>query len=364
MGFGPMAKLIRRFLKKVRPVKEEGKNDRTAPEPIKEETIITDFLISEQPEKKNDDNDGILENLYQPGMGVVTDPTGIYEDRIADPEHLMGHDVEVKELPETKAEEIDASWIDLEIKRDFKNIIKELETRNVNCYDILSVPMNADSSVIRKSYRTLASRYHPDRGTGIEQMTRDEAISKIRDINYSKEILLDPTIRALYDKMIREHKRTTVDVEGPKKEFDPSLLEFFLEKTELSTKGDEVVTDFTFEENGFNGLGVLFFKKWDEDHEHFSDDFIDYIIQLDESGFVNYGEVLIGDLSDINEIFKLKRISNYSQAVNNTLFEVWALPPFYYMAVPIINRDHLQDICDILKESFGVDSILFDYPKI
>ena len=363
-----MAKLIRKFLKKIHPKKEEQTIiDTPVPEPVDDEDLVTDFMVKDQPKKKNND-DRELEisiNLYQPGMGVDPDPIEISDRNNSDPEHLMGHEVQVVELPETKTEEIDPSWIDLEIKRDFKNIMKELETRNVNCYEILEVPRNAETSVIRKAYRTFASKYHPDRGTKIEGMTKDGIIEKIREINYSKEILLDPTMRALHDKMMREHEKTSTDsMVEPKREFDPSLLEFFPDSTEISQKEEQTVAFITDEDDSSNGLGVLYFKKWDEEHEHFTDDFIDYIIQLDDSGYVNYGEVLMGDLTDMDEIFKLKRVSNFSQAINNKLFEVWVLPPFYYMAVPIKNKEHLQDICDMLKESFDVESIFFDYPKM
>ncbi len=357
-----MAKLIRRLFRKIHPKKgEQNVNDMTVPEPNDEEDLTADFMVKDQPQKKKDDDEEISKDLYQPGLGIDTD-IGTYDQISSDTEHLMGHDVEVKELPETEEEEIDASWIDMEINRDFKHIIKELETRNVNCYEILEVPRNADTQLIRKAYRTIASKYHPDKGTEIEGMTQDGIMEKIRDINYSKEILLDPTMRALYDRMDRENEKNTNEIlEEPANKFDPSLLEFFQENTETSPEEEQKVSDFTYDDNP---LGVLYFKKWDEDHEHFTEDFIDYIIALDDNGFVDYGEVLKGDLTDIDEIFKLKRISNYSQAVNNTLFEVWVLPPFYYMAVPITNKNHLQEICDMLKESFGVESIIFDYPRM
>lgn len=116
-------------------------------------------------------------------------------------------------------------------------------------------------------------------------------------------------------------------------------------------------------DDGKQGLGVLFYRKWDEEREGFGPEFLDYITQLDEGGHLDYGRVLESDISDMEELSMLKKVSNYSQAVNNALFDIPVQPPFYYMAVPLLNRPYAQEICDIVKGSFSIESLFFTFPK-
>jgi DnaJ-class molecular chaperone len=64
-----------------------------------------------------------------------------------------------------------------------------------NYYEILSVNEDADISEIKKAYRTLALKYHPDRNPD-----DNEAEIKIREITEAYSILSDPEKRDVYDK--------------------------------------------------------------------------------------------------------------------------------------------------------------------
>ena len=66
-----------------------------------------------------------------------------------------------------------------------------------NYYEMLGVNKNASSSEIKKAYRTLAIRYHPDRNLG-----NKAAEEKFKDINEAYEILSDQTRRVQYDQSI------------------------------------------------------------------------------------------------------------------------------------------------------------------
>ena len=63
-----------------------------------------------------------------------------------------------------------------------------------NYYEILGVSRNASADEIKKTYRTLARQYHPDRNPG-----NKAAEERFKDINEAYEILSDQTRRLQYD---------------------------------------------------------------------------------------------------------------------------------------------------------------------
>ena len=63
-------------------------------------------------------------------------------------------------------------------------------------YDVLGVPKNASDDDIKKAYRKLAMKYHPDRNQGDEAKKAEE---KFKEAKEAYEILCDPAKRAAYD---------------------------------------------------------------------------------------------------------------------------------------------------------------------
>lgn len=63
-------------------------------------------------------------------------------------------------------------------------------------YEVLGVERGANDDVIKKAYRKLAMKYHPDRNQG-----NKEAENKFKELNEAYEILSDPQKRAAYDRM-------------------------------------------------------------------------------------------------------------------------------------------------------------------
>jgi molecular chaperone DnaJ len=63
-------------------------------------------------------------------------------------------------------------------------------------YDILGVPKNATEDDIKKAYRKLAMKYHPDRNQGGDAAKAEE---KFKDAKEAYEILSDANKRAAYD---------------------------------------------------------------------------------------------------------------------------------------------------------------------
>ena len=66
-------------------------------------------------------------------------------------------------------------------------------------YDILGVGKSADATEIKKAYRKLAMKYHPDKNPGDK-----EAEEKFKEINEAYEVLSDETKRKNYDQFGHE----------------------------------------------------------------------------------------------------------------------------------------------------------------
>src|SRR5260370_11036241 len=64
-------------------------------------------------------------------------------------------------------------------------------------YAVLGVARSADEAEIKKAYRKLAMRYHPDK-VGVEEKVQAEA--KFKEITEAYEVLSDPEKRTVYDR--------------------------------------------------------------------------------------------------------------------------------------------------------------------
>jgi molecular chaperone DnaJ len=63
-------------------------------------------------------------------------------------------------------------------------------------YNVLGVPRNASQDDIKKAYRALAMRWHPDRNPG-----NDEVVQRFKDITEAYRTLSDPERRSRYDRL-------------------------------------------------------------------------------------------------------------------------------------------------------------------
>ena len=61
-------------------------------------------------------------------------------------------------------------------------------------YEVMGVPKNAPEDEIKKAYRKLAKKYHPDLNPGDK-----EAEQKFKEVNEAYEVLSDKDKRARYD---------------------------------------------------------------------------------------------------------------------------------------------------------------------
>ena len=68
-------------------------------------------------------------------------------------------------------------------------------------YEVLGVSRDADISTIKKAFRTLAKKYHPDVA---DPKHKHEAEDKFKEVNEAYEVLSDPKKRKLYDQFGHE----------------------------------------------------------------------------------------------------------------------------------------------------------------
>ena len=77
-------------------------------------------------------------------------------------------------------------------------VVTKLSTKR-DYYDVLGVDRNADEQAIKKAYRKLAMKYHPDRNPD-----NKEAEEKFKEVNEAYEVLSDATKRQNYDQFGHE----------------------------------------------------------------------------------------------------------------------------------------------------------------
>jgi len=63
---------------------------------------------------------------------------------------------------------------------------------NLDYFEVLEVDKSASQDDIKKAYRRLAAKYHPDRNTS------DDAIERFQKIQESYSVISDPKKRKLY----------------------------------------------------------------------------------------------------------------------------------------------------------------------
>lgn len=66
-------------------------------------------------------------------------------------------------------------------------------------YDLLGVDVKADDNAIRKLYRKLALKHHPDKNSHLSPEEAEASSEKFKEITHAYEVLSDPQKRDIYD---------------------------------------------------------------------------------------------------------------------------------------------------------------------
>jgi len=74
-------------------------------------------------------------------------------------------------------------------------LLKRSKTKDY--YKVLGVSNDADDRTIKKAYRSLVKKHHPDKTKG---MSKEQAEKKMASINEAYEVLSDPELKARFDR--------------------------------------------------------------------------------------------------------------------------------------------------------------------
>lgn len=71
--------------------------------------------------------------------------------------------------------------------------------KKTDYYEVLGVSRKADESELKKAYRKLAMKYHPDKHQASAGKSAKDSEEKFKELNEAYEVLSDPNKRAAYD---------------------------------------------------------------------------------------------------------------------------------------------------------------------
>lgn len=160
------------------------------------------------------------EGMHQPFL-YADDMRNLFTQKAQkDPQwlHRRGLDIDPKDnniLHRIKTGESYCLDDSIDLKRLYEDfiVIKGGSTSSLDYYAILGVPQSADAETIKKAYRRLARKYHPDAaGRG-----KPEAEEQFKKVNEAYEVLGDKEARKKYDQHVNQpHQEAHTD--GERKE--------------------------------------------------------------------------------------------------------------------------------------------------
>jgi DnaJ family protein A protein 2 len=95
-----------------------------------------------------------------------------------------------------------------------------MNSRDNKLYDTLGVSRDASETEIKKAYRKLAMKYHPDRIKTEDAKAKSEAEEKFKEISKANEILSNPEKRRNYDQFGLQNGNVDMNFSGGSNPFD------------------------------------------------------------------------------------------------------------------------------------------------
>ena len=132
--------------------------------------------------------------------------------------------------------------------------------KNFNLYEILEIEKTEDQDIIKKSYKKLIKKYHPDKNKDFN------TVEKFDQIKLAFEILKNFELKALYDERLKgkeENKKKKNEMDSKRRKFMEDL-EHKEKINEKKNKGEENTSkDFSFNSDCFK------YKKYEEEFNKF-----------------------------------------------------------------------------------------------
>ncbi|KAG8086843.1 hypothetical protein GUJ93_ZPchr0010g9336 [Zizania palustris] len=113
-------------------------------------------------------------------------------------------------------------------------------------YNVLKVNRNATEEDLKKSYRRMAMKWHPDKNPGDN---KDEAEAKFKKISEAYEVLSDPQKRAIYDQYGEEGLKASADAGCSSSKNGPGNHRF------NPRNAEDVFAEFFGSSKPFEGMG-------------------------------------------------------------------------------------------------------------
>jgi DnaJ family protein C protein 3 len=148
---------------------------------VKAHMSLKEYEKAEEECMKHVNNQESVEGLHL--LGEVQTAAEKYEQAVQT--YRRAYDIAPEDMKQSCKRKVDEAQVALK------------QSKEKNYYKILNVPRNAKLKEIKKSYRELALRWHPDK---VESDEKDKAEEMFQDISEAYEVLSDKEMREKYDR--------------------------------------------------------------------------------------------------------------------------------------------------------------------